>query len=231
VPAIDEQFSTIPSDAPIQWAPGLFSVSRILSYGTYLLFDTRDNTYGLTRGVQVFGRLASYDGLNNNGAFEDYGWTEAEVDVRAYIPIFSPITSLALRSRGELKTTKGGSQIPFYDLAWLGGREYVRGYETYRFRGQDVLMFSAELRRTVRELSVTRGIDVFAFADTGQVWGDSRSASDPLVLQNRKFNASNWHSGVGGGIQYRHSSRVAGRLEIGHSNEGNVVYASLTRGF
>src|SRR5205814_7971275 len=98
---------------------------------------------------------------------------------------------------------KGGSQIPFYDLSWLGGREFVRGYETYRLRGENILMAATELRQTVYARSDVRGIDAFVFADSGQVWGDSRSSSDPLILQNRKFNSGNWLSGVGVGILER----------------------------
>src|SRR5438046_642955 len=82
-------------------------------------------------------RAAGFDGLKNHDAFADYGWNEAEVDLRGYIPLHGHTTSLALRSRGQMKQPKGGSQIPFYDLSALGGREFVRGYETYRFRANN----------------------------------------------------------------------------------------------
>jgi outer membrane protein assembly factor BamA len=185
----------------------------------------------LTRGIYLYGRLSSYQGLENKGSFDDYGWNEAEFDARGYIPLGSSKTSLALRSRGQFATTKGGSKIPFYNLAWLGGREYVRGYSTYRLRAPNMLMFSSELRRTLYARSKVRGVDGFVFADSGQVWGDFRPPSDLLPVQSLNFNSSNWHSGVGGGVQYRHSAKLFGRLEIGHSNEGNLIYASMTRGF
>ena len=38
----------------------------------FLLYDTR-NDAGLTRGINIYGRAASDDGLNNNAAFTDYG--------------------------------------------------------------------------------------------------------------------------------------------------------------
>ena len=225
---IDTLFSAIEPDTAGQWVPGLLSFSKILSYGTYLLFDKRDASVDLTRGLQLYGRLSSFQGLENKGSFADYGWNEAEFDARGYIPLGSSKTSLAVRSRGQFAATKGGSKIPFYDLAWLGGREYVRGYSTYRLRAPNMLMFSTELRRTIYAKSKVRGIDGFVFADTGQVWGHYRPSSD---LQSLKFSSSNWHSGIGGGVQYRHSAKVAGRVEIGHSNEGNLIYASMTRGF
>lgn len=227
---IGENFSSIP-DQVGQWIPGYLSNTKILSYGGFLIYDTRDNADGLTRGINIYARAASDDGLDNHAAFADYGWIEGEVDVRGYIPLGSPRTSLALRSRGQFKEPKGGSQIPFYDLSWMGGREYLRGYQSYRFRGNNMLLFSTELRRTVVSKTDTRGLDVFGFADSGQVWGDARSLTDPLILENRDFSSSNWHSGVGGGLQYRHSGTLAARLEVGHSNEGTIIYISMSRGF
>jgi outer membrane protein assembly factor BamA len=228
---IDESFSSTPNQPVASWIPGFLSNAKILSYGGFLEYDTRDNTAGLTRGLNFYGRVASDDGLDNHAAFADYGWIEGEFDVRGYVPLGGPGTSLALRSKGEFKKTKGGSQIPFYDLSWLGGREYVRGYELYRFRGNNALLFSTELRQTVYSKTDSRGVDVFGFADSGQVWGDARPATDPLIRATRNFSSSNWHSGVGGGVQYRHSQSLAARLEVGRSNEGALIYVSMSRGF
>jgi len=230
-PPIDVIFSPVPVPSPVLWLPGLDLHAKILSYGGFFEYDARDNSIGLTRGANVYGRLGSADGLKNHNAFADFGWIEAEVDGRLYIPLGSNKTSLALRTRGSFKDPKAGSQIPFYALSWLGGHEYVRGYRTYRFRGNNSLLFSAELRQTVYSKTDQRGVDVVGFADTGQVWGDARSQTNPIILKNDEFSNSNWHSGVGGGIQYRHSKSVAVRLEAGRSNERTLVYLSLSRGF
>ena len=228
---IVQSFSSTPDQTLALWIPGFLSNAKILSYDNFIEYDTRNNTADLPRKVNLYGRVASDDGLDNHAAFADYGWIEGEFDIRGYLPLGSPATSLALRSRGEFKKPKGGSQIPFYDLSWLGGREYVRGYEPYRFRGNNVLLFSTELRRTVYSKTGPRGVDVFGFADSGQVWGDARSTTDPLIRANQDFSSSNWHSGVGGGIQYRHSQSFAARLEVGRSNEGALIYLSMSRGF
>ena len=230
-PPITDSFSAAPTPPIAQWTPGLLSTTQIVSYGGFLKFDTRDKSEGLTRGVDLYARAASNDGMKGHAAFTDYGWLEGEFDARGYIPLRSSRTSLALRSRGQFKKTRGGSQIPFYDLSYLGGREYVRGYASYRFRGNNLLMFATELRQTVYRKTDRRGVDVFAFADSGQVWGDSRSSSDPAILANQRLSSRNWRSGVGGGFQYRHSRSLAGRVEVGHSNEGNRLYASMSRGF
>ena len=93
------------------------------------------------------------------------------------------------------------------------------------------MLASAELRQTIWTQREDRGLDVFGFGDAGQVWGDNRSQADPAILANRRFDRANWRASVGGGLQYRYSSRLAGRIEVGHSHERNLIYFSITRGF
>jgi hypothetical protein len=194
--------------------------SQILSYGTFFSYDTRDNSSGLTRGLNLFGRVASADGVGRRNLAPKYGWIEAEFDARAHAPLGSPRTALLLRSRGQFKTATGdGGEIPYYDLSWLGGRQFLRGYHSYRFRDNNVMLLSSELQHTVYAITGLRGVDVFASADTGQVWGD------------QDFDSRNWESGFGGGLQYRHSRNIAARVEAARSHERVLLYASMSRGF
>jgi outer membrane protein assembly factor BamA len=230
-PAVDLLFSGNPAVVtPSRFLPGLDTTADIFSAGAYALYDRRDNSRGLTRGAYLYGRVATNDGLSR-ATFSDYGWLETELDGRGYVPLGSDKTSLALRAYAWLKDPRGGSQIPFYDMAFLGGRTYVRGYDNYRYFGNNLLMFTTELRQTVWSKSERRGVDVFAFGDAGQVWGDNRSRTDPTVLRNDQFDSSNWRASVGGGAQYRISRAFAVRAEVGHSNEGNKFYLSFGRGF
>jgi outer membrane protein assembly factor BamA len=230
-PFIDVLFSNNPAVMPItRFVPGLHSGSKTVAYGIFGEYDRRNNERGLTRGVYLYGRVASVDGLEKS-AFSDYGWVEGEFDVRGYLPLGSNKTSLALRVASELKAPKGGSQIPFYELARLGGRSYVRGFDTFRFYGQNLLLGSVELRQTVYAKEEDRGVDVVVFGDAGQVWGDSRSQTNAAVRQNNRFDSSNWRASLGGGIQYRHSKSFGFRIDFGHSNEANKVYFSVSRGF
>jgi len=216
---------------PARWLPGLYSTAKIFSYGAFAEYDRRNNDRGLTRGAYLYGRLGSADGLKNDNAFSDYGWVFGEFDARGYVPLGSDKTSLAVRGYSLLQSPKGGSQIPFYDQAYLGGRGFVRGFQNFRFRGNNVATFSAELRQTVLSQEENRGLDVFAFGDTGQVWGDNRSRSNPATAVNHDFDGRNWRAGIGGGVQYRYSKGLVARVEIGHSSERNLIYFSVSRGF
>ncbi|MFN0086623.1 MAG: BamA/TamA family outer membrane protein [Blastocatellia bacterium] len=231
-PDINLNFTGDPQAAdPTRYLPGLNSNAKLFSIGVYAEFDKRDNKRGLTRGAYLYGRVASIDGLKNGSAFSNYGWIETELDARVYIPIFSHKTSLALRGYTDLKETKSGGQIPFYELSFLGGRNFIRGFDNFRFRGENFALFSGEFRQTVWAQEEDQGVDVFVFTDTGQVWGDNRSKTDPRIRANDPFKSSNWRAGVGGGGQYRFSRSTAVRFELGATNERNHFYFSVSRGF
>lgn len=227
---IDTFFSPSPTVTPItRFLPGLYQNAQIFSYGGYAELDFRNNEVGLTKGGYGYVRVASSDGKNDPAL--EFGWSEVELDGRAYIPLGSDFTSLALRAYSELKSPKDNRQIPFYNQAYLGGRSHGRGFRNFRFRGNNVLLFSVEPRRTVWKQSETKGLDAFVFGEGGQVWGDNRSLTNPLILANDKFRSENWRFGIGGGVQYRLSKSFAFRVELGHSNEANMVFFSVGRGF
>jgi hypothetical protein len=216
--AITDRFAGLPNQPGLKWIPGLLSTTKILTYGGFVEYDARDKSKDLTRGFDIYVRVVSSDGMKTDESFSDYGWLEGEIDARGYIPLGSSRTSLALRARGQFKNPRGGSQIPFYDLSYLGGREYVRGYETYRFRGNDLLMFSTELRRTIYKKSDKRGIDAFALCRVPvQTWGDAR----PLMIRPswsiEHFGFGSWHSVPEAAFQYRSFLRpsAANGLELG----------------
>ena len=85
--------------------PGSFRQRRSCRMAA-LRIRHRDNSVDLTRGFDLYGRVASNDGMNNHAAFADNGWLEVEFDARGYIPLGSSRTSLALRSRGQFKNPK-----------------------------------------------------------------------------------------------------------------------------
>jgi hypothetical protein len=233
-PPIDALFSGNPNVTPVtNFLPGFQQNVRLVSYGAFAEVDMRNNERGLTRGGYFYGRFGSVDGVDSGNAFSDFGWIETELDGRVYIPVFSKKTSVALRGYAVLRDPKGGSQIPFYEQGFLGGRSFVRGFRNFRFRGNNAALYSGEIRQTVWSMNDenTKGLDIIAFADLGQVWGDNRSNTDPTVLRNDSFDSRNYRTGFGGGVQYRLNKSVAFRIEIGASNERTLPYFSLRQGF
>jgi hypothetical protein len=232
--SIDNVFSNSSSVVPAtRWTPGLYSGSKVIAYGLFGEYDRRNYENGLTKGFYFYGRFGSVNGLGKgNGIFSDYGWFDSQLDARGYIPLFSNKTSLAVRVATNLRSPKGGSQIPFYDMSFLGGFNYVRGFNTYRYRGNNALICSIELRQTVYSFKKeNRGIDLIGFGDSGQVWGDNRSTTDPTIVGNDSFASRNWKAGIGGAIQYRHTKSLAVRFDVAASQDGQRTYISVSRGF
>lgn len=231
---IDTLFSGDPNVIPsTAFLPGFQQTVRLVSYGGFAEVDLRNNDRGLTRGGYFYGRFGSVDGVDNDNTLSDFGWLETELDGRVYIPVLSNKTSLALRGYAVLREPKGSSQIPFYEQGFVGGRSFGRGFQNFRFRGNNSVLFSGEVRQTVWSMNDenTRGLDLVVFTDVGQVWGDNRPRRDPSVALNDDFDSKNYRTGFGGGIQYRINKSFAFRLEIGASNERVLNYVSLRPGF
>jgi hemolysin activation/secretion protein len=93
------------------------------------------------------------------------------------------------------------------------------------------LFFSTELRQTVWKQKETRGVDLVGFGDGGQVWGENRAGVVRILPGNDRFDSANWRFGAGGGVQYRYNKDFAVRIDYAHTNERNMVYFSVSRGF
>ncbi|MEP7270665.1 MAG: BamA/TamA family outer membrane protein [Acidobacteriota bacterium] len=230
-PPIDILFSGNPNVQPItRWVPGLREHLEFFAYGGFFEADGRNDDHGLTRGGFLYARAASADGINNNLP-TTYGWTEGQIDGRVYVPLFSDKTSFAFRAMADLRSPKGGSQIPFYMNSFLGGRSFVRGFTNYRFRSHNLLLFSGELRQTVYAMKEDRGVDIAFFGDLGRSWGDTRSKTNAAIIRNDKFGEAPWRASFGPAVQFRYNKDLAVRIDWGHSTERNILYFSISRGF
>jgi hypothetical protein len=229
---------------PQNAVPGLLG-SRILTYGAFMEFDARNRYYGLPQGFYLYARVAGHDGMTSDedrggGPFGldpyDFGWVQATIDARGYIPLFGPKTSLALRMFTDLNERKGGSAIPYYHMATLGGGTTLRGFNTFRFRGENALVFQAEIRRTVWEKE-GQGIDIAFFGDAGQVWGFgfNRDCPPDLIGFDPTFgddyDSDFYEVDFGAGIAYRLSEAFSLRIDYAHSNEGDRIRLGFSAGF
>jgi outer membrane protein assembly factor BamA len=227
---------------PRNAVPGLLG-GRVFGYGGFFEYDARNRYYGLPQGAYIYAKIASYDGLNDDadaigfpGDPYDFGWIEGTIDARGYVPLGGPRTSLALRLFTELTDRKGASAIPYYRLPVLGGSTTLRGFQTFRFRGENSLVVQAELRRTIWEKE-GQGIDLAFFGDGGQIWGYGYNRDcvtdvlgfDPKVGDG--FEKENWEADLGIGAAYRLSSSFGFRLDYAHSNEGNRIRLVFSSGF
>ncbi|HEX3274205.1 MAG TPA: hypothetical protein VHR43_05060, partial [Gemmatimonadales bacterium] len=134
----------------------------------------------------------------------DSTFGEVHGEASAYL---TPRTTIGptLALRVGAKQVWGG--YPFFEAAFLGGADNVRGLRSQRYAGDAAVYGSAELRaRLGRYFLVLPGeFGVFALGDVGRVYLDGESSDV-------------WHTGVGGGLWFA------------YLGQANTVTAALVRG-
>lgn len=108
-------------------------------------------------------------------------------------------------------------EFTFYEAAFLGGSETVRGLHEERFAGDASIYGSAELRAFLARLTFIMPVDVgvFALGDVARVYLDVEASSE-------------WHTARGAGIWFAPLNRSSTvRLSIAESEGRTAFYAGV----
>ncbi len=142
---------------------------------------------------------------------DPYGWLDA---------VAAASLHLGLR-RWEVGFRAGGRKIwgdaPFFQLAYIGGDESLRGWVRQRFAGDASLYGSAELRLDLFNYRFVfpSTFGILGLVDAGRVWVDGDSPGD-------------WHSGYGGGIWLAlRGTRSIVSIAYATSDEDEGLYVNL----
>jgi hypothetical protein len=108
-------------------------------------------------------------------------------EVTGYWQVASRLT-LAARAGGQ----KNWGKYPWYEAAFLGGSDNVRGYDRNRFAGDSMVYFNAQAMVPLFNLNLILPfrVGMIGLADTGRVWLAGETSDT-------------WHSSAGGGIFLR----------------------------
>ena len=211
------QTDTVPAE------PTLISLEQPYGVGTFLqtgavavvTLDTRDRAAAATRGVFLQGGARIYPAVldADSGAFGSvYGKALTFLSFSK-----SGGQTLALGVRGE----KVWGDFPYYEAAFLGGMNRLRGFPQERFAGDASVYGSAEFRLLLGHFGflVPWEFGLFAFTDAGRVFVSGESPGG-------------WHASFGGGIWgaplYR---QFTGSFTIARSVEGTALYVGSGFGF
>jgi len=149
-----------------------------------LLTDTRDRDTFPTRGFYFDGEASYLPQLFDNAST----YYKFRSEVRTYVTPddFRSIT-IAVRAAGE----KIWGIHPFFESAFLGGSESLRGYERQRFAGDASFLGGMELRARVAQIPflVPLWMGISGFAETGRVFIDDEPSQ-------------RWHHTLGGGMWF-----------------------------
>lgn len=178
------------------------------SYG--LTYDTRDIAIAPLRGLYLNFESKWTPQILSNA----YSYTRLILDTRSYFPvhIFHEGT-FALRARGE----KLFGKSPFFESAFLGGVNTLRGYARDRFAGDASLLASAEFRL---------GLGYYSFLVPG-IYGISLFGESGRVFNAHEISTV-WHGAIGGGVWIAPLGRANTiSFQAGHSKELTVIYFSM----
>lgn len=180
-------------------APGLDDPPDYLRLGVQAFLDLRDEPGNPHRGLMVGALFERFDQRGDNAAsFDRLG-----VDVRGFIPLGSPQRVLALRSAVLVDEPESGGRVPFFMQQSLGGSHTLRGFDSFRFRGEKILLLQAEYR-----WEPVAFWELLVFTDAGTV---SEAAS------KLELSALEWDYGFG--TRFKTYRDVVLRLEIAFSQE------------
>jgi hypothetical protein len=189
-------------------APGLTDRPAFLHSDLSADVDTRNHPSRPTSGGDYRVTLSTFSDRD----FGQYSFRRVEAEASRFIPILHENWVIGLRARVASSDTSDGNVVPFYLLPTLGGSRSLRGYDDYRFRDRNLLLFNAEYR-----WRVFGALDGALFYDAGKVaprFGD-------LDLKDLK-------SSYGLGFRFHSNNTTVFRVDVGRSAEGTRLLLSIT---
>lgn len=177
--------------------------------------DTRNNKEGATKGSYQKLLFKFTEGVDSSPArFLTY-----QVDMAKYFQLGSERRILVTRFFGEFNQTVNRGEVPFYEMARLGGSgmfprlgQTHRAFVFNRFFGQSALLANLEYRYTVWQYKDFKMNAVF-FLDEGQVSKDFGT-----------FRFKNFRESYGIGFHLSYAQIFLCNFSIAHGDEGTQFY-------
>ena len=173
LPSIEEIFDD-------STAPGLTAQPDFTHLTGQLIVDFRDEPGNPQRGAVIAIAASRFDDVEGDG----FRFNRFALDARGFVPLGNPQRLVALRLRGFFDDPLNGAEVPFYLQESLGGSHTLRGFDSFRFRGEKVLLGQVEYRWLPAP-----PVELAVFYDIGTVAGPG----EDLDLDELK---SNWGIGL-----------------------------------
>ncbi|TDH20705.1 hypothetical protein EXU57_21375 [Segetibacter sp. 3557_3] len=208
-PEIDYQslYNTIVEhhkDDPIREMPPGSNGSSNLGLGGAIVYDNRHNVLNVRKGYFAEVGLLNYSPRLGS----KYGFTGINADFRNYQPV-NKRDVLAFQFTGNFFT----GDVPFNQMAFMGGETMMRGYYYGRYRDKNMLAAQAEYRMLPFGFSKRIGAAVFA-------------GTAVVAPRIGDFEAKNLKLTGGAGLRYLLFPKkdIFVRLDLGVTQEGIGVY-------
>jgi hypothetical protein len=166
---------------------------------------------GASRGGRYQVTLASY----RDQELGRYSFRQTIIDLQQYVPLLHGHRVLALRGLAVLSDASDGHVVPFYLSPTFGGIKTGRGFPSFRFRDQNLLVLQAEYRYQVNPF-----VNGAVFVDTGQV------AASAGGLAWSRFRTT-----YGAGLRLGSRGAAAMRLDLAFGGESPRAILGLGHAF
>lgn len=194
--------------------PGLAG-DEILTLGTEWVHDTRNHRELSTRGGERRFAFSYNEGIAGSEA----RYFKYETEVSQYFRLGSDRRALALHFYGEHNDEINNGEVPFHQMAMLGGyagrpriSQTLRGYDYNRFYDESAVLFNVEYRYAIWENREFR-VDSVLFWDQGQVFGEFG-----------ELEFDNFKESYGIGFRLSVANVVLLSIEGAHGDEGTNYY-------
>lgn len=186
-----------------------------VTLGTLLMRDTRDSKINPKGGD--YQKLSAF--YNTSSDSSDFNYWKFRAEFARFIPIWSKRRILAIHVAGEHNKAIGQEDIPFFDLAMLGGGTTLRGYRFNRFRDESSLLMNLEYRYNIWQFKKA-SLDVALFFDLGQVFGEIS-----------EFKLDNFKESYGMAFRFFYDDAMMFDVEVGHGDEGTRLFIKYSYPF
>ena len=189
---------------PDETARWLGRRADFLRGGAFLRIDYRDDPIGPRSGGMYRARFDVYDGRGAG----DPNFRQLDLEARQYIPFFNERRVVALAGAVTMSFPERAGAVPFFLQPTLGGSDDLRGFRSYRFYDDNVVVVNAEYR-----WEAFAGLDVALFFDAGKV-----------TPKHSQLNFHSLETDAGFGLRFNTRNRTFLRIDTGFSHEGFQVW-------
>ncbi len=184
--------------------------STFLNFFARIQIDNRNAEMLPTQGLYAKTEVSCLPNIFDNADT----FYKLRCEARSYFtPNGIQTVTIAIKAAGE----KILGNHPFFESAFLGGSESLRGFERQRFAGDASLLGSAELRAHVMQIPflVPLWMGISGFAETGRVFVNEE-------------HSEQWHNSIGIGLWFSVIKlEYLVSFDIAHSADEITFYTTL----
>jgi outer membrane protein assembly factor BamA len=197
-----------------------------------LVWNTRDDVMRPTRGWRLILKAIH----TNKALLSDFEYTRYVGDAGYLRSFSSGRYVLGVRMNGEWIDAPD-EQVPFWELAELGGQDTLRGFFPNRFLGKGRVLLNGEARFQIVEFDFFDlwrvHIDGVVFGDGGRVFLDREDLEDEFQVGDiAESIIDTFQYSYGAGLRFKLSRALVARVDVGFSEEEKgLVYLSFGQTF